>query len=231
MRGFGFRTLPNYPPESEWLFMTAIVCLCLPISVIVIALTPSIDPFMRALITFVAWWFTAVTAEGVRQRLARARGIPFVADWDYAEIYYRWGLSEPLWVQWLRIHSDGNVRGISWCAILGAAGACLAEVLGLHSSDSCGNADDAGKVAKASASPQLAHVCTSRGHDLSIVLHQRSKSDDCGGRGRLDSARPCDAVLDKQGYLIRTDGGAVASILHAVEELQRAKPRAGETVN
>jgi hypothetical protein len=103
VRGFGFRTVPDYPPESEWLVVTAVLCLYLPITVIVIAVAPIADPLIRLLAIYVAWWFAALAVAGMRWRLARARGVPFVSDWDYAQVYFRWGVAEPLWVQGLRM--------------------------------------------------------------------------------------------------------------------------------
>jgi len=90
MRGFGFRTVPNYPPEREWLVMTAILVLTLLISSIVLAAAAAaIEPDIRLVIAGVAWWFAGVTIEGVRRHYARARGVSFVDDWDYARIYFR----------------------------------------------------------------------------------------------------------------------------------------------
>ena len=103
MRGFGFRTVPNYPPQSDWLVMTLFLCLNLPISMVMIAVAPVADPWIRLLAIFVVWWFAALAVEGIRWRLARARGVPFIDEWDYAQVYWRWGLAEPLWVQELRM--------------------------------------------------------------------------------------------------------------------------------
>jgi len=100
--GFGFRTVPDYPPQSEWLVFTAVTCLYLPISVIVITVAPIADPWIQLLATFVVSWFAGLAVEGLRRWLARARGVPFVGEWDHAQAYFRWGLAEPLWVEELR---------------------------------------------------------------------------------------------------------------------------------
>jgi hypothetical protein len=100
--GFGFRTVPNYPPQSEWLVFTAVLCLYLPITVIVIAVAPVADLWIRLLAIGVVQWFAGLAVEGVRRRLARARGVPFIGEWDYAQVYVRWCLAEPLWVEELR---------------------------------------------------------------------------------------------------------------------------------
>lgn len=102
MRGFGFRTVPNYPPQSEWVVFTAVLCLYLPVTLIVIAVAPVADLWIRLLATFVVSWFAGLAVEGVRRRFARARGVPFIGEWDHAQVYVRWGLAEPLWVEELR---------------------------------------------------------------------------------------------------------------------------------
>ena len=103
MRGFGFRTLPNYPPESEWLVFTGVICLYFPISMVMIAVAPVADPWIRLLAIGVVYWFVTLAVEGVRRRLARARGVPFIDEWEYAQAYWRVALAEPLWVEELRM--------------------------------------------------------------------------------------------------------------------------------